>query len=151
MGSLSSNLRRNLCDMINFRIWWLGEILAGNACRNLSITGIDLHVRAREDLVIVKNVPYYKAKKAWEAEVMNLDVPTRPQNWGTEEELKDPAKLYEKTVLLNAQREIADTILDAQWKTKWHQEKVNLTSLMSFKKTNIQFFCEDLPSYSDHV
>lgn len=28
------------------------------------------------------------------------------------------------TVLLNAQREIADKILDAQWETKWRQEKV---------------------------
>jgi len=28
------------------------------------------------------------------------------------------------TILLNAQREIADKILDAQWETKWRQEKV---------------------------
>ncbi|URE45561.1 hypothetical protein MUK42_14745 [Musa troglodytarum] len=39
-------------------------------------------VRARDDPVIVKNIPYYKAKKALEAEVLNLDVPPRPQNWG---------------------------------------------------------------------
>lgn len=39
-------------------------------------------VRAREDPVIVKNVPYYKAKKALEAEVMKLNPPPRPQNWG---------------------------------------------------------------------
>lgn len=39
-------------------------------------------VRAREDPVIVKNIPYYKAKKALEAEVMKLDPPPRPQNWG---------------------------------------------------------------------
>ncbi|XP_010537026.1 PREDICTED: uncharacterized protein LOC104811867 [Tarenaya hassleriana] len=92
-------------------------------------------VRAREDPLIVKNVPYYKAKKALEAEVMKLDVPSRPQNWGdlnlplsssswSEEDLKDSAKLYEKTVLLNAQREIADKILDAQWESKWRQEKL---------------------------
>ncbi|OMO73278.1 hypothetical protein COLO4_27185 [Corchorus olitorius] len=93
-------------------------------------------VRAREDPVVVKNVPYYKAKKALEAEVMKLDPPPRPQNWGnlelplnasswTEDDLKDPAKLYEMTVLLNAQREIADKLLDAQWETKWRQEKLN--------------------------
>ncbi|KAG2313819.1 hypothetical protein Bca52824_016941 [Brassica carinata] len=71
-------------------------------------------VRAQEDPVIVKNVPFYKAKKALEAEVTKLNPPPRPQNWG----------LYEKTVLLNAQREIADKILDAQWEAKWRQEKV---------------------------
>lgn len=38
--------------------------------------------RARDDPVIVKNVPYYKAKKALEAEVMKLDPPPRPPNWG---------------------------------------------------------------------
>ncbi|CAA7049080.1 unnamed protein product [Microthlaspi erraticum] len=92
-------------------------------------------VRAREDPVIVKNVPFYKAKKALEAEVTKLNPPPRPQNWGdlnlplntsswSEEDLKNPAKLYEKTVLLNAQREIADKILDAQWEAKWRQEKV---------------------------
>ncbi|KAH0906400.1 hypothetical protein HID58_038227 [Brassica napus] len=103
-------------------------------------------VRAQEDPVIVKNVPFYKAKKALEAEVTKLNPPPRPQNWGchievtgkdvqelnlplntsswSEEDLKNPAKLYEKTVLLNAQREIADKILDAQWEAKWRQEKV---------------------------
>lgn len=39
-------------------------------------------VRARDDPVIVKNIPYYKAKKVLEAEVMKLDPPPRPQNWG---------------------------------------------------------------------
>ncbi|KAH9650628.1 Embryo defective 2737 [Citrus sinensis] len=110
-------------------------------------------VRAREDPVIVKNIPYYKAKKALETEVMKLDPPLRPENWvlnrikeilleptvehlqdldlplnassWSEDDLKDPKKLYEKTVLLNAQREIADKMLDAQWETKWRQEKLN--------------------------
>ncbi|KAH9802621.1 Embryo defective 2737 [Citrus sinensis] len=110
-------------------------------------------VRAREDPVIVKNIPYYKAKKALETEVMKLDPPPRPENWvlnrikeilleptvehlqdldlplnassWSEDDLKDPKKLYEKTVLLNAQREIADKMLDAQWETKWRQEKLN--------------------------
>ncbi|XP_039027606.1 uncharacterized protein LOC120161421, partial [Hibiscus syriacus] len=64
--------------------------------------------------------------------------PPRPRNWGrldlplnasswSEDDLKDPAKLYEMTVLLNAQREIADKLLDAQWETKWRQEKLNET------------------------
>ena len=39
-------------------------------------------VRARDDPVIVKNVPYYKATKALESEVMKLDPPPRPPNWG---------------------------------------------------------------------
>lgn len=42
----------------------------------------------------------------------------------SEEDLKDPDKFYEMTVLLNAQREISDKILDAQWETKWRQDKV---------------------------
>ncbi|XP_058754833.1 uncharacterized protein LOC131627989 [Vicia villosa] len=92
--------------------------------------------RAREDPVIVKNVPYYKAKKALEEEVMKLDPPPRPSNWGEldlplsssswgEEELKDPEKFQEMTVLLKAQREISENILNVQWETKWRQEKVN--------------------------
>ncbi|KAH1218424.1 hypothetical protein GmHk_13G038804 [Glycine max] len=92
--------------------------------------------RARDDPVIVKNVPYYKAKMALETEVMKIDPPPRPPNWGeldlplnasswSEEDLKDPDKFYEMTVLLNAQREISDKILDAQWETKWRQDKLN--------------------------
>lgn len=92
--------------------------------------------RARDDAVVVKNVPYYKAKKALEMEVMKLNPPPRPQNWGdlnlpldasswSQDDLKDPKKLYEMTVLLNAQREIAEKILDAQWETKWRQNKLN--------------------------
>lgn len=38
--------------------------------------------RAREDPVIVKNIPFYKAKKALAAEVMKLNPPPRPDNWG---------------------------------------------------------------------
>lgn len=98
--------------------------------------------RAREDPVVVKNVPYFKAKKALEAEVLRLDPPPRPQNWGelnlpltesswSEEDLKDPKKLYEKTVLLNAQREIADQLLDTQWERKWREEK--LTEMLQEK------------------
>ncbi|CAM8954588.1 unnamed protein product [Rhodiola kirilowii] len=93
-------------------------------------------VRAKDDPVVVKNVPYYKAKKALESDVLKLNPPPRPQNWGdlnlpldssswSEEDLKDPKKLYEMTVLLNAQRELADQILDSQWESKWRQEKLN--------------------------
>ncbi|KAK6154352.1 hypothetical protein DH2020_008600 [Rehmannia glutinosa] len=93
-------------------------------------------IRAKDDPVIVKNIPFYKAKKALEAEVMKLNAPPRPHNWGdldlplnasswTKEDLKDPKKLYEMTILLNAQREIADNILDTQWETKWREEKLN--------------------------
>lgn len=92
--------------------------------------------RARDDPVVVKNVSYYKAKKALEMEVMKLSPPPRPPNWGelnlpldvsawSQDDLKDPKKLYEMTVLLNAQREIAEKILDAQWETQWRQKKLN--------------------------
>ncbi|KAL9251106.1 hypothetical protein AKJ16_DCAP00934 [Drosera capensis] len=92
--------------------------------------------RARDDAVVVKNVPYFKLKKALEVEVMKLDPPPRPKNWGdlelpldasswSEEDLKDPMKLFEMTVLLNGQREIAEQVLDAKWEAKWRQEKLN--------------------------
>lgn len=93
-------------------------------------------VRARDDPVVIKNIPYYRAKKVLEAEVMKFDPPPRPQNWGelnlplsssswSEEDLKDPTRFYEMTVLLNAQREIAEQMLDAQWEAKWREEKLN--------------------------
>ncbi len=53
-----------------------------------------------------------------------LELPLNASSW-SKEDLKDPEKLYEMTVLLNAQREIADKILDVQWETKWRQEKVS--------------------------
>lgn len=92
--------------------------------------------RAKDDPIIVRNIPYYKAKKALESEVMKLQAPPRPQNWGelnlplntsswSEEELKDPKKMYEMSVLLNAQREMADKMLDNQWETNWRQNKLN--------------------------
>ncbi|KAM2058446.1 hypothetical protein ACFX16_031023 [Malus domestica] len=67
---------------------------------------------------------------------MKLEPPPRPQNWGeldlllnasswSKEDLKNPEKFYEMTVLLNAQRELADKILDAQWETIWRQERLN--------------------------
>ncbi|KDO62531.1 hypothetical protein CISIN_1g039081mg, partial [Citrus sinensis] len=136
-------------DEVKQKIWWqykesmrydqLRELVAkrspGWEHLQEALISID-PVRAREDPVIVKNIPYYKAKKALETEVMKLDPPPRPENWGdldlplnasswSEDDLKDPKKLYEKTVLLNAQREIADKMLDAQWETKWRQEKLN--------------------------
>ncbi|KAL1549698.1 hypothetical protein AAHA92_17769 [Salvia divinorum] len=75
-------------------------------------------------------------RKALETEVLKFNPPPRPDKWGdldlplnasswTEEDLKDPKKLYEMTVLLNAQREIAEQILDAQWEAKWREEKIN--------------------------
>lgn len=57
-----------------------------------------------------------------------LNLPLNASSW-SKEDLKDPEKLYEMTVLLNAQREIAEKILDAQWENKWRQEKVSLLEL----------------------
>ncbi|XP_055801024.1 uncharacterized protein LOC129870315 [Solanum dulcamara] len=136
-------------DDVKKKIWWqykesmqydqLRDVVAkrkpGWEYLQEALVSID-PVRAREDPVIVKNIPYFKAKKALEAEVMKLDPPPRPQNWGelklplnasswSEKDLKDPKKLYEMTVLLNAQREISEKMLDAQWEAKWREEKLN--------------------------
>ena len=46
------------------------------------------------------------------------------ESFWSNDDLKDPKKLYEMTVLLNAQREIAEKILDDQWETRWRQNKV---------------------------
>ncbi|KAB1201652.1 hypothetical protein CJ030_MR0G001712 [Morella rubra] len=167
----------NYDDDVKQKIWWqYKESMQYDQLRDLvdnrkpgwehlqeALISMD-PVRARDDPVIVKNIPYYKAKKALEAEVMKLDPPPRPSNWGSnlmkcfgnrnlpnqrpyrwskllrtwqeldlplnasswsEQDLKDPEKLYEMTVLLNAQREIADKILDVTWETKWREEKLN--------------------------
>ncbi|KAL4022405.1 hypothetical protein IC575_016137 [Cucumis melo] len=139
----------NFDDDIKQKIWWqYKESMRYDQLRDAvakrkpgweylqeALISID-PVRARDDPVVVKNIPYFKAKKTLETEVMKLDPPPRPQNWGdldlplnssswSQDDLKDPGKFYEMTVLLNAQREIADKILDAQWETKWRQEKLN--------------------------
>ncbi|XP_034211652.1 uncharacterized protein LOC117624477 isoform X2 [Prunus dulcis] len=136
-------------DDVKKKIWWqykesmrydqLRDVVAKRkpGWENLQEALISIDpARAREDPVIVKNIPYYKAKKALEAEVMKLDPPPRPQNWGeldlplnasswSKEDLKNPEKFYEMTVLLNAQREIADKILDSQWENRWRQQRLN--------------------------
>ncbi|KAL7143345.1 hypothetical protein ABFS83_08G185300 [Erythranthe nasuta] len=139
----------NFDDEIKQKIWWeykesrrydqlrdeVAKRKPGWEYLQEALISIDPN-RAKEDPVIVKNVPFFKAKKALESEVLKLNPPPRPQNWGdldlplnasswTEEDLKDPKKLYEMTILLNAQREIADQILDAQWETRWREEKMN--------------------------
>ncbi|KAF7822699.1 uncharacterized protein G2W53_020843 [Senna tora] len=139
----------NYDDEVKQKIWWqykesmrydqLRDVVAkrkpGWEHLQEALISIDPD-RARDDPVIVRNVSHYKAKKALETEVMKLDPPPRPPNWGeldlplkasswSEEDLKDPEKFYEMTVLLNAQREIADKILDTHWETKWRQEKLN--------------------------
>ncbi|CAI0408390.1 unnamed protein product, partial [Linum tenue] len=139
----------NYDDDIKRKIWWqyeesfrydkLRDIVAKRApgweLLQEALITID-PIRAREDPVIVKNLPHYRAKKALEAEVMRLDPPPRPEKWGeldlplnssswSEEDLKKPEKFYEMTVLLNAQREMSDKMLDAQWEAKWRQEKLN--------------------------
>ncbi|GAB4849501.1 hypothetical protein Ancab_004295 [Ancistrocladus abbreviatus] len=139
----------NFDDEVKQKIWWqykesmrydqLRDVVAqrkpGWEHLQEGLIALD-PVRAREDPVVVKNIPYYKAKKLIEAEILKLSPPPRPQNWGelklpldesswTEVDLKDPRKLYEMTVLLNAQREIAEKILDTQWEAKWRQDKIN--------------------------
>ncbi|PKU76870.1 uncharacterized protein LOC110105919 isoform X1 [Dendrobium catenatum] len=137
----------NYDDEIKQKIWWaykdsmrydqLRDAVAKRkpGWEHLQSALISLDpTRARDDPVIVKNIPYYKAKKILEAEVMKLEVPPRPSNWGdldlpltesswTKEELKDPNKLLEMVSLLTAQRELADKILDAQWEAQWRQNK----------------------------
>lgn len=50
-------------------------------CHIQALQSID-PARAKDDPIIVRNIPYYRAKKALEAEVMKLDAPPRPRNWG---------------------------------------------------------------------
>lgn len=57
--------------------------------------------------------------------LQELELPLSTSSW-SEEDLKDPNKFNEMTVLLNAQKEIADRILDEQWQAKWRQETVLL-------------------------
>ena len=57
--------------------------------------------------------------------LQELNLPLDVSAW-SQDDLKDPKKLYEMTVLLNAQREIAEKILDAQWETQWRQKKVHV-------------------------
>lgn len=64
--------------------------------------------------------------------MQELNLPLNASSW-TEEDLKDSKKLYEMTVLLNAQREIADKILDTQWEAKWREEKVSSESKKALK------------------
>lgn len=91
-------------------------------------------IRAREDPVIVRNVPYYKARKKIEAEVMKLEVPSRPPNWGdlnlplkdtdwSEDELKDPKKKFERNTLLVGQKQLVERFLDTAWQMKWRKQK----------------------------
>lgn len=68
--------------------------------------------------------PCHNTKCIFVSVLQDLDLPLNASSW-TEEDLKDPKKLYEMTILLNAQREIADKILDTQWETKWREEKVS--------------------------
>lgn len=139
----------NFDDEVKQKIWWqykesmrydqLRDVVAKRqpGWEHLQQALISLDpARARDDPVIVKNVPYYKAKKALEVEVMKLDPPPRPKDWGelnlpldasswSKDDLKDPKKLDEMTLLLNAQKQIAEKILDAQWEAKWRQNKLN--------------------------
>lgn len=78
---------------------------------------------ARADPVVVKNVPYYKATKKIKAEVMKLEVPQRPHNWGvssisleetgwTKDQLEDPR-----------QKQVPKDALDRAWEMKWRKQK----------------------------
>lgn len=91
-------------------------------------------IRAREDPVVVRNVPYYKARKKIEAEVMKLEVPPRPPNWGdlnlplketdwSEDELKDPKRQFERNTLLVGQKQLVERFLDTAWQMKWRKQK----------------------------
>jgi len=91
-------------------------------------------IRAREDPVVVRNVPYYKARKKIEAEVMKLEVPPRPPNWGdlnlplketdwSEDELKDPKRQFERNTLLLGQKQLVERFLDTAWQMKWRKLK----------------------------
>ncbi|KAJ7562555.1 hypothetical protein O6H91_03G074000 [Diphasiastrum complanatum] len=90
---------------------------------------------AMQDPIIVKNIPYYKARKQVEAEVSLLEVPPRPSNWGgldaplkesdwSEEDLRNPRRRAEMDTLLQAQQNVLEGLLNSAWEQKWRQEKV---------------------------
>jgi hypothetical protein len=62
--------------------------------------------RAKDDPVIVKNIPYYKAKKAREEEVMKLDPPPRPSNWGELDLPLSPSSWGVEEIILLVTQEI---------------------------------------------
>jgi len=100
---------------LNMNLHWKGKekgILAGNS---FACFGDAMHMECLVSFWMVIEL----IMMHWQ----ELDLPLNASSW-SEEDLKKPEKFYEMTVLLNAQREIADKILDSQWETKWRQEKV---------------------------
>lgn len=95
---------------------------------------------ANRDPVIIRDVPYYKARKRIEADVALLQVPPRPAEWTcavekkynlplsksywTDDEQKDPLKITEMKILLDAQDRLLEQVLNEAWATEWRQKKV---------------------------
>ncbi|XP_024515279.1 uncharacterized protein LOC9640114 [Selaginella moellendorffii] len=90
-------------------------------------------VETLEDPAVVKNVSYYKARRAVEAEVDSMIMPQRPADWKvplkyplkesdwSEDDLKDPKKKEERDVLLKAQAEIVNEVSDEAWAAEWRE------------------------------
>lgn len=94
--------------------------------------------RAMQDTVIVRNIPYYKAKKQIEEQVASLEVPPRPSDWEdtenlrlplvpsdwTNQELKDKRKLSGLKTVLQSQNAAVEKMLDTAWQNEWREHKV---------------------------
>eukprot|EP00249_Psilotum_nudum_P012807 c23999_g1_i1 orf=623-2005(-) len=92
--------------------------------------------RAMQDPVVIKNIPYYKARLQIMDEVTKLDVPPRPVDWKekfevplrlsgwAEKELNDPLKREEAKPLLERHEEWVNKFLDKAWEAQWRQQKV---------------------------
>lgn len=76
-------------------------------------------------------------------QLQELNLPLNASSW-SKDELKDPKKLQEMTLLLNAQREIAEKVLDAQWEAKWRQNKVGHSGSFSGFKSCVMLYVSSM-------
>ncbi|KAL2634332.1 hypothetical protein R1flu_005811 [Riccia fluitans] len=92
--------------------------------------------RALSDPVIVVDPPYYYAKAQIVAEVNELPVPPRPEQWmskieyplkesdWSKEDLKNPKVKAEMEVLLRGQEQFFNTFRDKSWEMMWRKKKI---------------------------
>lgn len=93
--------------------------------------------RARQDPVIVQNVPFHKAQLQLLAEVEGMQPPPRPANWGNvklplseadwrKEDLKNPKVRQEMETLLKTQEGVYGALLDNAWENQWREQQLEI-------------------------
>eukprot|EP00252_Welwitschia_mirabilis_P016367 TRINITY_DN3610_c0_g1_i2.p1 TRINITY_DN3610_c0_g1~~TRINITY_DN3610_c0_g1_i2.p1 ORF type:complete len:432 (+),score=77.91 TRINITY_DN3610_c0_g1_i2:166-1461(+) len=96
-------------------------------------------MRARADHVVVRDIPYFKAKQKLEAEVMALQPPSRPPSWTplhmkklslaldesewTGSELEDQNNEMETSRLSSWKKQSIENLLDLAWEKYWRKQK----------------------------